>query len=176
MLNNPDTAPSASINHWIVSILAFHFELRHIPGKSHGPDGLSCQPPQPGDLSEEDSPDDFDDWVDNLYGFLHFLNPSKPVTHSAKLICNFAIEIATQSPTNITESSSAAELATYTAPHSNTAILTDKRLEMAHDWLISIEQPDSILDHKYSLVIRYATGFFINGGILWKRNPQGAHK
>jgi hypothetical protein len=27
MLNNPDTAPFASINCWIVSILAFHFEL-----------------------------------------------------------------------------------------------------------------------------------------------------
>ncbi len=41
MLNNLDTAPSASINRWIVSILTFHFELRHIPGKQHGPDGLS---------------------------------------------------------------------------------------------------------------------------------------
>ena len=41
MLTNPDTAPSASINQWIVSIVTFHFELRHIPGKQHGPDGLS---------------------------------------------------------------------------------------------------------------------------------------
>ena len=114
--------------------------------------------------------------MDNLYGFLHLLNPSKPATHSTKLICNFAAEIATQSPTNITESSSVAELATYIAPHSNMAILANKHLEMAHNWLISMEQPDSISDHKYSLVIRYATGFFINGGILWKRNPQGAHK
>ena len=114
--------------------------------------------------------------MDNLYGFLHFLNPSRPVTHSAKLICNFATEIATQAHTNITESSSVAELATYTAPCSDTAILADKRLEMAHNWLISMERPDSISDHEYSLVICYATGFFINGGILWKRDPQGAHK
>ncbi len=27
MLNNPDIVPSTSINHWIVSILTFHFEL-----------------------------------------------------------------------------------------------------------------------------------------------------
>jgi hypothetical protein len=40
MLNNPDTAPSASINRWIVSILTFHFELQHVPGKQHGPDRL----------------------------------------------------------------------------------------------------------------------------------------
>ena len=114
--------------------------------------------------------------MDNLYGFLHLLNPSKLTTRSAKLICNFATEIATQFSTDITESSSTAELATYAAPRSNTAILADKHLEMAHDWLISMEQLDSISDHEYSLVIHYMTGFFINGGILWKHDPQGAHK
>jgi hypothetical protein len=41
MLNNPDIAPLASINQWIVSILTFHFKLQHVPGKSHRPDGLS---------------------------------------------------------------------------------------------------------------------------------------
>ena len=41
MLNNPDIAPLASTNRWIVSILTFHFELQHIPGKHHGPDHLS---------------------------------------------------------------------------------------------------------------------------------------
>ena len=32
MLANPDLAPSASMNCWIVSILLFHFTLVHIPG------------------------------------------------------------------------------------------------------------------------------------------------
>ena len=41
MLSNPDIAPSASINCWIVSILLFHFTLIHVPGTQHGPDGLS---------------------------------------------------------------------------------------------------------------------------------------
>ena len=41
MLNNPDLAPLASVNHWIVAILTFHFELQHVPGKHHGPDSLS---------------------------------------------------------------------------------------------------------------------------------------
>ena len=41
MLANPDLAPSASMNHWIVSILLFHFTLVHVPGTRHGPDGLS---------------------------------------------------------------------------------------------------------------------------------------
>jgi hypothetical protein len=41
MLANPDIAPSASINRWIISILVFHFTLVHVPGSFHGPDGLS---------------------------------------------------------------------------------------------------------------------------------------
>ena len=47
---------------------------------------------------------------------------------------------------------------------------------MVHDWLISMEWLDSISDYKYFLVICYVTGFFINSGILWKCDPQGAYK
>lgn len=41
MLVNPDLMPSASMNHWIASILLFHFTLVYIPGTQHGLDGLS---------------------------------------------------------------------------------------------------------------------------------------
>ncbi|KAI0357930.1 hypothetical protein OH77DRAFT_1380730, partial [Trametes cingulata] len=74
MLQNPDFVPSASVNRWIMSILTFHFELVHVPGERHGPDGLSRRPPQPGDSPPEE--DDFDDWVDRLHGFMHQLNPA----------------------------------------------------------------------------------------------------
>ena len=177
MLSNPDSAPSASLNRWIVSILTFHFELRHVPGKIHGPDGLSRRPPQPGDLSEEDDPDDFDDWVDNLYGFLHLLNPATPAIFSMNLLCTFAAEHAMQLPSDISEApENAASTDGYSAPRTEAALLADKRLEMAHDWLITMERPDDIDDHEFSLVIRYASGFFAHDGILWKRDPQGAHK
>src|SRR5271154_4191652 len=73
MLSNPDIVPSASINRWILSILMFHFTLVHVPGDKHGPDGLSRWCPQPGD--EEELDDDFDDWINNVYGFMHFINP-----------------------------------------------------------------------------------------------------
>jgi hypothetical protein len=78
MLNNPDIAPLASMNQWIVSILTFHFELQHVPGKSHGPDGLSQRPPQPDDDSDDNECDEeteeFKDWIDNLYSFVHMIN------------------------------------------------------------------------------------------------------
>jgi hypothetical protein len=78
MLNNPDIAPSASVNRWIVSILTFHFELQHVPGKSHGPDGLLQRLPQPEDDSNDresnDKAEEFEDWIDNLYSFTHMIN------------------------------------------------------------------------------------------------------
>ena len=51
----------------------FHFTLVHVPGMHHGPDGLSRQRPQPGD--EKEPQDDFEDWIDNVNSFMHFLNP-----------------------------------------------------------------------------------------------------
>jgi hypothetical protein len=75
MLDNPDIAPSASVNRWIVSILTFHFDLVHVLRSNHGPDGLSRHPRQP--LNDDPpSTDDFDDWIDRLHGFLHHVNSS----------------------------------------------------------------------------------------------------
>jgi hypothetical protein len=49
MLNHPEMGPNATINRWIEKILMFHFELRHVAGKTFGPDGLSRRSEQPGD-------------------------------------------------------------------------------------------------------------------------------
>ena len=75
-------------------ILTFHFELRHVPGKVHRLDGLSRRPLQLRDLveEEEDDPENFNNWVDNLYRFMHLLNPIKPVSQSAQLFCTFTME------------------------------------------------------------------------------------
>src|ERR1700675_4133133 len=49
MLNHPEMGPNATINRWIEKILMFHFELRHVAGKTFGPDGLSRRDEQPDD-------------------------------------------------------------------------------------------------------------------------------
>ena len=126
MLNNPDTAPSASVNRWIVSIFTFHFELWHVPGKIHGPNGLSCRPPQPGDLDDDEDPDAFDDWVDHLYGFLHFLNPTTPALQTNDLLYQFAAEQSLipesdSDPDNTQDT-------TYAEPQSDSTRLADQRL------------------------------------------------
>jgi hypothetical protein len=84
MLRNPDLHPGASINRWILAILTFHFHLVHVPGTHHGPDGLSRRRPQPGD--DPDPPDDIDDWVDELYGFMHMINTDYPICHRSHVL------------------------------------------------------------------------------------------
>jgi hypothetical protein len=74
MLSNPDISPSASINRWIVAILTFHFDLVHIAGTHHGPDGLSRRYRQDGDDEEIDDEEDFEDWIDRLHRFMHQIN------------------------------------------------------------------------------------------------------
>ena len=71
MLTNPDIVPSGSINRWILLILMFQFDLVHVPGAFYGPDGLSQRQKQLDDLSVEE--DDFDNWIYQVHGFLHFI-------------------------------------------------------------------------------------------------------
>jgi hypothetical protein len=82
MLSNPDIAPSASINRWIISILTFHFTLVHIADTHHG---LSHHPLQDDDLVI-DNEENFRDWIDQLHRFMHQINtistPHNPFQHS----------------------------------------------------------------------------------------------
>jgi len=77
MLKNPDIDPSVSINRWIIAILTFYFDLVHVPAAFHSPNGLSrCRLQPNGKPEPEDK--DFDDWIDCLHRFIHFINPIKP--------------------------------------------------------------------------------------------------
>src|ERR1700677_2691529 len=89
MLANPDIQPIASIDHWIVSILMFHFDLVHVAGIFHGPDGLSRCPRQPDNELEPDD-NDFDDWIDNLNSFMHWINNVTLHTNRASKADNVA--------------------------------------------------------------------------------------
>jgi hypothetical protein len=68
---------NATINRWIVGILLFRFKLIHVPGITHGPDGLLQKRRQPEDEVTEDDLDDHesDDWIDRAYSLLHLINP-----------------------------------------------------------------------------------------------------
>ena len=179
MLNNPDIAPSASVNRWIVSVLTFHFELRHVPGKTHGPDGLSRRPPQPDDDSDDDKSDgeveEFEDWIDNLYGFAHMINPSIPAPRSGQLVHTLAMEVTPSRAHGIPDAMPHSP--NYdSVPRSAAAMRADNKLIQINDWLEFLERPEDLSDQDYAALIRAAARFFLDEHILWKRDPQGHHK
>ncbi|KZT23940.1 hypothetical protein NEOLEDRAFT_1179691 [Neolentinus lepideus HHB14362 ss-1] len=164
MLQNPDIAPSTSINRWIVSILTFHFKLVHVPRVKHGPDGLSHHPPQPDDpLQDEDS--EFDDWIDRLHSFVHFINPVAYLESPSNLVVfaqNLVEEADEQSDADSDEEqdSDAAHLAYADFPRTDSTRRLDQRLALIPDWFETLTRPDEIVEDKYISFVKYATQFF----------------
>ena len=106
----------------------------------HRPDGLSRCPPQPSDLSDEENLEDFDDWVDNLYGFIHLLNPPVLTSASAQLLCAFTTEQTHHQPKDTVDADHKdPPIQYYQVPRSWKVTLSDKWLEAAHDWLVHFE-------------------------------------
>ena len=128
-------------------------------------------------MSDSDDDDNFDDWVDNLYSFMHLINPVKPATTSASMLLTFMHqEFTAAAPAPFDASADRYLDIPYKVPRSKAAHLTDKRLTMAYNWLNSLRHPSSILDHMFELTLRYSGGFFVTNGMLWKHDQQGAHK
>ena len=154
MLKNPDVAPSASMNWWILSILLFHFMLIHVPGTHHGPDGLSQRRPQLGDEKEEDD-DDFEDWVDRVNGFVHMLNPSpsywfqtRSILTAPPVTCYITESTRdhTLPPAKVTED---LPLSYEDIPRSEKAITTDLKIRHVRHWLRMLDWPKDMDDEGY---------------------------
>ena len=183
MLANPDIAPSASIDWWILSILMFHFTLVHIPGMHHGPDGLSRWWPQPG--YEEEQEDDFDDWVDQVNGFMHFVNmlPSQclAIMAAPPMTCfivtgNHNIQIDNDEGRDNTDNDNTRPVTPYSiVPRLDAAVAADKRMEKVRWWLETLEWPAAMTDMEYKSFMQYSTEFFISGNRLCWKDPQNCY-
>jgi hypothetical protein len=170
MLNNPDIAPSASVNRWIVAILSFHFTLVHVPGKNHGPDGLSRRPAQPGDEQDEDGEEVFEDWIDKMHGFIHHINPL-PIPPPLPSVSTFALT------SDLSEEDDPPSETSYDRiPRSDYAKSDDQRVLKVKKWLTDLIRPDDLSDAEYTTFLRYCSEFFVDQDRLWRKDPQGAHK
>jgi hypothetical protein len=181
MLANPDIAPSASINRWILGILMFHFTLVHVPGTHHGPDGLSRRRPQPGD--EEDLEDDFEDWIDQVNGFIHFINPLPSQIHSITItppISCYITDITREESQEPEDAPQAHHIKTPTPysiiPRSETAKAADLKLRKVQHWLETLERPSLLTDSEFKTFMRYCTEFFVSDSRLWRKDNKGHHK
>jgi hypothetical protein len=167
MLSNPDIAPSASINRWIVSILTFHFTLVHVAGTHHGPDGLSRCPLQDDD-SVVDNEEDFGDWIDQLHGFMHQINPvSTPLFISPQSLPTFALS---------SDLSKGEDVSYDDVPRTENLKKDDARLLRVRQWLDDMVRPSDLSNPEYATFIRYCTEFFLNSGTLWRKDSHGVHK
>ena len=169
MLANPDLALSTSMNRWIVSILLFHFTLIHIPVTWHGPDGLSQHPWQPGnDIIDSTDNLEFDDWVDQVYGFMHFLNPLSLTIAYPEICVTYVSE--TFSNGSIDHDPTVNILLSYAAvPRLAKSQKMDDCLHTLLNWFNTMQRPDNITDAVYTALLRYSTCFFV-------KDAQGHHK
>nr|GAT45999.1 DNA/RNA polymerase [Mycena chlorophos] len=168
MLANPDLAPSASINRWILAILTFQFTLVHVPGVSHRPDGLSRRPGQPGDQPEPD--DDFDDWIDQVHGFMNMISDSPYARRPQYSIAAYAEDL-------VPDGQLPPESLSYDAvPRSDAARLADYRVDLVRIWHDHLEQPRDLSDIQYQTFVRYCMEFYLSEGRLWRKDPDGRHK
>src|SRR3979490_2584917 len=134
MLANPDISPSASINRWIVAILTFHFELVHVAGSHHGPDGLSRPPRQSDDEDPINDEEEFEDWIDKLHGFMHQINSTS--TSPYPTISTFAVakDLSEEDPSPISHSYDS-------IPRSAQAKANEDRLLKVRKWLQDLVRP-----------------------------------
>ena len=166
MLNNPDIDPSVTINHWILSILTFHFTLVHIPGTMHSPDGFSRCHAQPGNDPEPE--DDFNNWVDQLYGFVHLVNPPLCTAQCSTTMPVYRTFIA--SPTLRLNYN---EIEYSNVPHLPSTVWANLWLTLLVPWLTSLEQPPELPDSKYKWFVQFGMQFFYDHSKLWWQQTEG---
>ena len=186
MLTHPDITPSASINCWILAILMFHFMLVYIPGVQHSPDGLSRRQPQPGD--EEEPEDDFNNWIDNVNGFIHFINPlpsynatlQQPITTSPPITIYMGWDEQEESVEPDEEEQQEQQEMTQPysiIPRTEQVNKADKCLiKVQQWWLETLIRPNEMTDAEYKTFMRYCTEFFIFKKHLWHKDTKGQHK
>ena len=170
MLANPDLDPSASVNRWILAILTFQFVLIHVPGTMHGPDGLSRRRRQPGDKPEPE--DDFDDWIDALYGFMHVINDSPFLSRPQRQTAIFTSEVVDIE----TSTDGSAQTSYDDVPRLDAAKVDDEKLLKVQPWLETLTRPPDMDDADFARFMRFAIRFFVQAGKLWKKDEHGRHK
>ncbi|KAG6851762.1 hypothetical protein C0991_006356, partial [Blastosporella zonata] len=123
---------------------------------------------QPDNLDDPQDPD-FKDWVDQMYGFMHIIQPTIP--HASLILQNTIDSNATLPlPISIQNTNKPAPVIndktdlTYNhVPRSESAIQEEQRLQLVRLWLETLEQPKDISDSDYASLICYATSFFKDG-------------
>jgi len=154
-------------------------------GTHHGPDGLSRRKLQPDDHPEPE--DDFEDWIDEMNGFLHIINPTlnlptiqPPIlVYSTSTAVNLSHDSSHDSPhdSSSSQSSPPSTPPSYSIiPRSEAAQKADERVLKVQAWHETLQRPSEMSDGEYATFLRYCSDFLVSGNKLWKKDHQGRHK
>ena len=153
-----------------------HAHYHNVPGTQHGPDGLSRCPWQPANDDPDPVDDlDFDDWVDQVYGFMHFLNPLRQSVLQPDLCATFASD-AVDDDGALRDPAADTLLSYDSFPQFDKSREADECLARIRDWFTTLRQPANLTEKAYATFICYASHFFLKDSRLWRRDPQGYHK
>ena len=119
-------------------------------------------------MEEEDF--NFEDWIDNLHGLLHVIQPLAG-DHTKAILNGQIVEEG-----RIEEISKESEISYDDVPRSEKAEQEDHRLGMVEKWHKDLERPEGLSDTKYATFVRYAMVFVLKAQRLWRKNSQGAHQ
>jgi hypothetical protein len=195
MLRNPDIAPNATINRWITAILLFQFTLVHVPGTRHGPDGLSRRLPQEDDDPENSNDqEEFEDWVDQMNGFMHIINDRQPIHKTSTNLLSIFLRSSSKSQDDSdTHQDPQEQDNDYDAPSSEQqidfenlqysdfprskhALREEQKFKYTKQWLSDLQRPPNLSEKEYKKFIRYSMHFFKDGERIWRKDSNGAHK
>ncbi|OBZ76577.1 Transposon Tf2-6 polyprotein [Grifola frondosa] len=112
----------------------------------------------------EELEDDFEDWIDRIHGFPHFLYP--PILNRTSrqfTVATFALDNADQESQR-----------EYEPPADPPDEETPPKL--IREWQQTLARPQHFSDADYEAFVKFAVGFFCDDHRLWKRDPLGAHK
>lgn len=199
MLDHPDQMPNATLNRWIEAIFYFHFTLVHVPGKIHGPDGLSRRPVYEGDqVYDEDIENTLDrEPGENSYKFEMSDKAIKEKAEPFEL-AEFAKDIDTRkgylqrvNSLAVYNSDGVLQLATLATKEVNKWMeidklpteelserdrLMDERLPLIKDFLLDESKVTWLHADKKNTIRQLSSGFEIRVGNLYKRDATGGKR
>ena len=151
----------------------FYFTLVHVPGTHYTSNWLSKTQPQPNDKKEPE--DDFEDWIDNFDGFLHFLNPHPSYIKSLTHTLPIASYIHSYSNTTVEEQQE--EEQNNTTPYSiipqgDSAKASYRKLEEVKAWLKTLKRPPNLSNAEYKSFMLYCTQFVLIVNQLWHKDAK----
>lgn len=198
MLDHPDQMPNATLNRWIEAIFYFHFTLVHVPGKIHGPDGLSRRNVYAGDqvyaeeientldrepgekaykfeLSDEAKASHKEPL--ELKDFLDTIDTRKGYSVQVNNIKNNAdgiLQLAALATSEISKWNDYDELPEALVSEKDR--LLDSRLQQIKDYLLDSRKLDWLKSVEGNAIKQIALSFEMRAGQLYKRDESGGKR